>query len=341
MIAWAGVLSFVLAVIFTYFVRQLALRWSILDTPNSPRKIHKLPTPLLGGLSIFIAFTIVVVWLHQGYASVLFKDISSTAILGVSLGGLILMIGGYLDDRYNLEPKRQILWPIAAALLPIISGISVGSVTNPNGGMFQLIPALGAIVTFVWLLGMMYTTKLLDGLDGLVTGLGVIGSVVIFFLTQFTRFYQPSVGMLAIVFAGACLGFLMWNFHPAKIFLGEGGSLFIGYILGVLAIISGAKIATTLLIVGIPVLDVIWAVIRRIWQGRSIVSSDRAHLHHKLLDAGLNQTQAVLFLYVLALGFGVVALFLNTAGKLLALLVVILTMIILTSKIWSKILRVR
>ena len=340
----AFALSLVIALSLTPLVRRLAFKFGLVDYPDDERKLHFKPTALLGGLSVFVAFT-VVSWAYAWATPVLVgKDLPLKALVGLLVGGLFIMVGGYLDDRYRLTPKQQIIWPILAALAVIAAGIGVKVISNPWGGLLALdqwkieVLRLGGIpyyftvaadsLTFVWLLGMMYTTKLLDGLDGLATGVGAIGGLVIFGLTQFTPFYQPSVGLLGVILVGACLGFLFWNWHPAKIFLGEGGSLYIGFVLGVLGIISGAKIATTLLVMGIPILDVAWVIIRRLWwDKKSLAAADRRHLHHRLLDIGLTHRQAVVVLYALTATFGITSLFLRTEGKLWALSVLLLVMI--------------
>jgi UDP-GlcNAc:undecaprenyl-phosphate GlcNAc-1-phosphate transferase len=335
--------SFILTITATYFVRRYAVRAQVVDIPDSDRKIHSSPKPLLGGLAIYLSFTIALLTLAFFTNSIIGKDITIKAIIGLTLAGAIIMLGGYFDDKYKLSPGKQIIWPILAILVVIISGIGAKAISSPMGGLLHLdiwkieIIKLGGmpyyftvaadIFTFLWLLGMMYTTKLLDGLDGLATGIGAVGGLIIFGLTQFTPFYQPSVGMLAIIFAGACLGFLVWNWHPARIFLGEGGSLYLGFILGVLAIISGAKIATALLVMGIPILDVVWVVGRRIFlDKKSIAHADRKHLHYRLLDVGLSQKQAVVLLYFLTATFGVTSLFLRTQGKVIALFILLVVM---------------
>jgi len=341
----AFAVSLVIALSLTPWLRRLAVKWGVVDYPDSERKLHSMPMPLLGGGAIFIAFTITAFAWALNSDILLGKDLSLKALLGLTAGGLLIMIGGYLDDRYRLSPRQQIIWSILAALAVIVAGIGAQVITNPwGGGLIALdqwkieIIRLGGVpyyftvaadlLTFVWLLGMMYTTKLLDGLDGLASGIGAIGSLVIFGLTQFTPFYQPSVGLLAVILAGACLGFLVWNWHPAKIFLGEGGSLYIGFVLGVLAIISGAKIATTLLVMGIPILDVAWVIVRRLFfDKKSLAAADRGHLHHRLLDIGLSHRQAVAVLYALTALFGLTALFLGTWGKFLALGAMLLVMI--------------
>lgn len=324
-------LSFILSCGLTALARRAARRAGIVDVPDSPRKVHGQPTPLLGGLAIYLAFTAVAWLLAATPHGILGKDVSPRALLALSLAGASIMIGGYLDDRYHLRPACQLASPAVAILLTLAGGVRVQAVTNPlGGGLLHLGAAAAAVLTVLWLLGMMYTTKLLDGLDGLATGIGAIGSLIVFGLTQFTPFYQPSVGLLALTLAGACLGFLVWNWHPAKIFLGEGGSLYLGFMLGVLSIISGAKIATALLVMGIPILDVAWVIVRRIfWEKKSLAEADRKHLHYRLLDVGLSHRQTVLLLYLITASFGIASLFLRTQGKVIALSLVTVVMFLL------------
>ncbi len=323
--------SFIVAIVLTKVVRFWALKQVIIDIPDKLRKLHQFNTPLLGGIAIFLTFSLITIIFAFFTPYILGKSVSLRDILALIFGGFLLMIGGYLDDKYHQPPARQMLWPILASVVVIMAGINISVVTNPFGGdLIQLSAFISPLLTFLWLMGMMYTTKLLDGLDGLVSGIGAIGGLIIFGLTQFTPFYEPPVGLLAIIFAGACLGFLIWNWHPAKIFLGEGGSLYIGFILGILAIISGAKIATTLLVMGIPILDVVWVIVRRLfWEKKSLASADRKHLHHRLLDIGLSHRQAVIILYIITLFFGLISLFLRTEGKLITLGVLLAVMIIL------------
>ncbi len=323
--------AFTLSLLLTGVVRRVALARAVVDVPEAPRKLHSASTPLLGGLAIYLAFTAVVWVLALVPHALLGKDVSLGAVLALTLAGASLMLGGYLDDRYRLTPRRQLVTPTVAILLTLAAGIHVQVLSNPfGGGLIQLSAAVAEVLTVLWLLGMMYTTKLLDGLDGLATGIGAIGSLIIFGLTQFTPFYQPSVGLLSLALAGAALGFLVWNWYPAKIFLGEGGSLYLGFMLGVLSIISGAKIATALLVMGIPILDVAWVIVRRIfWDNKSLASADRKHLHYRLLDVGLTQRQAVVLLYGITAGFGITSLFLGTKGKVLALITAALVMFVL------------
>ncbi|MBI2427058.1 MAG: undecaprenyl/decaprenyl-phosphate alpha-N-acetylglucosaminyl 1-phosphate transferase [Candidatus Kerfeldbacteria bacterium] len=330
----AFLLAFGVAAALTPLVRRAALRWGIVDEPTGGRKIHTRATPLLGGLGVFGAFTLIVLGYTLATDQLFGGYLLPKHVAGLILGGAILMIGGYLDDRHHLRPSRQILFPIAASLVIIASGIGVEYIRNPFGEAIQLDAVKWAIFEWngvpysltlfadlfalVWLLGMMYTTKFLDGLDGLVPGVGVIGSVILFFLSLSKEVAQPETALLAIIFAGACLGFLVWNWHPAKIFLGEGGSLFVGFLLGVLAIISGAKVATALLVMGVPILDVLWVIVRRLWTRTSVAVGDRKHLHFRLLDAGLSHRAAVCVLYLITIAFGVSSLFLETSEKVKA-----------------------
>jgi UDP-GlcNAc:undecaprenyl-phosphate GlcNAc-1-phosphate transferase len=195
----------------------------------------------------------------------------------------------------------------------------VAKLTNPLGGFIVLAAPLSGLVVFPYLMGTTYATKLFDGLDGLVTGVSAIGALLIMSLALTSRYFQPDVALIAAIAAGAFVGFLPWNFHPAKIFLGEGGALFAGYLLGVLSVISGAKIAVVLMALGVAVVDAGWVILRRVfWEKRSFASGDRKHLHHRLLDAGFGQRTAVIFIWFISAAFGAATLILQSAGKLMA-----------------------
>ncbi len=347
------VVAVICSVLATIVIRRFAFKKNIVDRPeDSPeRKVQKKPIPLLGGGAIFISVSLVTAAYAFFTDQLLGGYMLPKYLVGIFIGGLLLMIGGYLDDRYNLSPYKQIIWPILACVSVIVSGIGIEYITNPFGGVLDLdtykiklltlggIPyylvLLADLFAFVWLMGLMYTTKFLDGLDGLVSGITTIGALVLFFLSINGSVAQPETALLAIIIAGASLGFLLFNFHPAKIFLGEGGSLYTGFMLGILAIISGAKIATALLIMGIPILDVAWVIIRRAFiEKRSPFSTaDKKHLHFRLLDIGFSQRQSVLLLYFVSLVFGITALVVGTEQKIIALLLVVVVMIILATSV--------
>jgi len=329
--------ALILAAIFTSLTRKIAFNLKIVDHPDvgpNKRKIHQRPTPLLGGIAIFGAYFILLFLFAPRFLA---GDLSWSHLLGFFGGGLIIIIGGILDDKYNLRPWQQIIFPLLAIGTVILGGVEITKITNPLGGVLDLtlLPLVSPLLIALWLLGLMYTTKLLDGVDGLVSGVSVIGGLVIFLFTFTTRYYQPDIAFAAILLAGVSAGFLIFNFNPAKIFLGEGGSLLLGYILGVLAIISGGKIAIALLIMGIPILDVAWTIIRRLLKGKNPFKfADREHLHHRFLALGLNQKETVIIFYLLSLIFGLSGLFLQSRGKFLALLILLGVMFLLVIGFW-------
>jgi len=325
-------------------MKKLATYYNIVDNPDSDRKKHTTATPLLGGIAIFIALSLS---LYIGREIILAGNLEVHHWLGVLIGGSFLMIGGLIDDIKKLSPAKQLIFPLLAAIAVVISGVGIEKITNPGGGFLYLdsfqIPiffwnnhtyyfnVIADSFTILWLLSMTYTTKLLDGVDGLVGSITVVGSLVIFLFTTTTRWLQPDIAFTALILAAACLGFLILNWHPAKIFLGEGGSLLLGFMLGVLSIISGGKIAIALLIMGIPVLDVIWTIIRRIFKHQSPFQADRHHLHFRLYDAGLGPRLTVLTFCLISLVFGLSGLFLQSKGKVYSLVGLFILMLILLS----------
>lgn len=327
------VTSLILTAILTLFIKKIALTFNIVDLPDSDseagRKIHKQATPLLGGIAIFVAYFILLFSFAPHFLS---GNLHWSHLIAFFLGALIIIIGGALDDKYNLRPSLQIIFPLLAIVALIIGGVQIEKITNPFGGYFSLesLLIIGPVLIAAWLLGMMYTTKLLDGVDGLVSGVSAIGGLIIFLFTLTTRYYQPDIAFAAILLTGAACGFLIFNWHPAKIFLGEGGSLLLGYVLGVLAIISGGKIAIALLILGLPLLDFGWTILRRLLARKNpFRSADKKHLHFRLLDLGFGQRRTVLIFYAFSLFFGLSGLFLQSKGKILAVSTLILIMIFL------------
>lgn len=345
------VAAFVTSGILTWLVKLAAVRFGIVDRPEAApaRKIHRRPIPLMGGLAIYLSFFLVVAIVAQAYGVVTGRFILPKYLWGIFLGATVLIAGGILDDRFHLSPRWQIIFPIVATLIVVASGIGIDVITNPFGGVVRLdsvqinlvrwhgvayqFSLWSDLLTFVWLMGMTYTTKFLDGLDGLVAGITTIGALAVFILSVRPPVLQSETANLALILAGACLGFLVWNWHPARVFLGEGGSLLTGFLLGTLAIIAGSKIATALLIMGIPILDVAWVIVRRAFiEHRSpFKTADRKHLHFRLLDVGWSHRGAVLFLYGLTAVFAATTIVFHGIQKVIALGVLALVMIILGS----------
>jgi len=335
----ACVLSFILTRVVIYCMQH----WQVVDRVDhtSERKIHTRTTPLGGGIPLYISFLVVAIVVYMVSGGGLYYGFDPRILWGLGIGGGILIIGGLIDDKYTLRPRFQIIPPLLAILVVIGFGIGLHMISNPFGGMIDLsaiqwsvgtwgtIVLFADILVFFWLIGMMFTTKFLDGLDGLATGIVFIGALTIYFVSMQPMWYDPNAGVLALIFAGACLGFLIWNFNPARIFLGEGGSLYIGFMLGALAIMSESKIAITLMVVGIPVIDVMRVIIVRIRRGAPVYVGDREHLHFRLLDSGLTHRQSVFFLYSISLLFGASALFLQAEYRLVALLLIGVLMILI------------
>jgi UDP-GlcNAc:undecaprenyl-phosphate GlcNAc-1-phosphate transferase len=220
-----------------------------------------------------------------------------------------------------------------AALVVVAFGIGIDFITNPIGGIYLLnqyqIPiiiagttyhftVLADLFTIVWVIGIINVVNFLDGIDGLAAGIAAITGIVLFFLSLAPNINQPATALLAITLAGCSLGFLVFNFNPAKIFMGDAGSHFLGFSIALLAIFSGGKIATAFLVLGFPILDGLWVAINRIFKKRSPFLADKTHLHHRLLELGISQRQTVLFLYFLCACFGIISLFLKSKGKLIA-----------------------
>lgn len=324
---WAFILALGLSLLLVPFMMFISKTFGILDNPDGKKKLHLRAMPLLGGGAIFIAFFVVGFIFRD---SILIGNLEYSHLWGVFIGALIIMIGGVLDDKYNLSPAKQIIFPVLAVVSVIVGGVGIEKISNPLGSYIYIPYIIGSIMIALWLLGMMYTTKLLDGVDGLVSGVSLIAAVVIFLFTLTTKYYQPDMALASAILAGAILGFLVFNFPPAKIFLGEGGSLLTGFLLGVLAIISGGKIAIALLVMGLPIMDVAVIIVRRLMKGKNPFRfADRGHLHHRLLDSGLTPLKTILVFYTISLSFGLSALFLQSKGKLWALIVLALLMLFL------------
>lgn len=336
--------AFALTIIMTMVIRRYALAQGVVDDPSGKaRKIHKQPIPLLGGLAIFIG-VFVTTLLALSFGALSGSVIEVKHLVGLLLGGAWLVIGGVFDDKYDLKPKQQIVWPIAAVVTTILFGIGIESVSNPFGGEekqlfldsfdfvlfhFNDLPYKltfpADIFTFVWLMAMIYASKFFDGLDGLVSGITIIGSLAIFFTSLLPHINQPQTAMLSMIVAGSFAGFLIFNFNPASIFLGEGGSTLAGFLLGALAIIAESKVSTTLIVMALPLLDLLWAVTRRtLIEKSSPTKADKKHIHHRLLESGLSQKQAVLLLYGWVVTLGGFAWFYQSSGTQLALTLTII-----------------
>jgi len=300
-------IALVVAIIATPLSITLAKRWGAIDYPGG-RRIHLQPIPRLGGLAIYTAFWLAVI-LIQGW---------DRQYWGLFLGSSLIFLVGIWDDIRGMRPLLKLLWQSLAAVILLFFdfGISFGSLP-----LFAEISTLGiygvyvgAFLTVFWVVGLVNTVNISDGLDGLAAGI-CFGAALLLFWSAY-RTGQVSSAALTLALAGATLGFLFFNFHPAKVFMGDSGSMFLGYVIGGISIMGLLKTATVLglvfplLVLGMPLTDMVFAIIRRKWKGHSIAKADRGHLHHRLLDAGLSQRRAVFLLYAMSACFGLAAVLL-------------------------------
>ena len=312
-----------LTVVLVPAVRRFAIKVGAVDQPGG-RRVHQSPTPRLGGIAITASILLVIVGtvllapdqLHFVDQTVAGVDRN---LVGVIVGIIILLATGIWDDLHDLNPWLKLGLQTLAALAVVAFGVQIKWISNPLGGLNIIIGSWTYLLVPLWLLLMMNVMNWFDGLDGLTSGLSVIAAVIIVFLSLEPTVNQPATAWLAAIVAGAALGFLPWNWFPAKIFMGDSGSMVLGFLLGVFAIISGAKFATAALVLGIPILDAVWVIGRRILTGQNPMQADRKHLHHRFLDAGFHPRTAVLTLYAIAAAFGTIALRSGTAGKVHAL----------------------
>ncbi len=326
----APALALLLGYVLTPQVRVLAQKIGAMDYPD-PRKVHSGAMPRLGGLAVYLAFVTAVL---------LFRDITPQ-VLGLLAGATLVVLVGVVDDVRGLSPRVKLAGQIAAALVVLPFGIEVHYLTNPLNGQMIYLGLLSIPVTVFWVVAVTNAINLIDGLDGLAGGVSCIAALTMAAVawTQWTRFGvsdMPQMIVLALTLVAAVAGFLRYNFHPAKIFLGDTGSMFLGYTLGVMAIMSLTKSATAvsvfipLVILGVPLLDTLFAILRRCYQHKPIFQPDRQHLHHQLLAMGLNHRQAVLVIYGLSafLGLNAVVLNLVTNDQALVLLTILAVTVI-------------
>lgn len=317
-------LSLVVSLAFTPIAQKLSHRLDIVAVPGGRRK-HSGRIPKLGGIPLFCAFLVSGLFV---YGVQPMSSIDATYLRGILVGALFLFGASLLDDYYDLPWWVQYGILASATFIAFRHDLIFETFTLPGVGIINLnqdFPRLALLfvplLTLLWISGMMVTVNWLDGLDGLATGIGIIAILLIFghslSLAQITS--QWSIAIFPLALAGGLIGFLFFNFAPAKIFLGSAGAYLIGFGIATLALIAPAKIATALLVMGIPILDVIWQIQNRIRQGKSPFSGDRGHLHFRLSDLGYDTKVIVVGYYTVSAAFGAIALFAPGIWKLVML----------------------
>lgn len=336
--------SFLISLTITPLIIRLYQRRGWLDDPQKqthPKVVHRYPVPRGGGIAVFTAVFLTSLW---------FLPIDQH-LAGILAGGLILMLAGVFDDLYNLNPYLRLGLGLLAAAIVVGAGIGIAYVSNPLvpgtvidlsrpqlpvyfWGESRTIWLVADLLALVWIVGVTNFVNWAKGLDGQLPGIVVIAALVIGALSL--RFAgdvtQWPVIILAFILAGAYLGFLPYNFYPQKIMPGYGGGSLAGYFLAVLAILAGAKLATAILVLGVPLIDAVYTVLRRLLSGRSPVWGDRGHLHHKLMDLGWGKRRIAGFYWLVSAILGLIALNLNSRQKLYTL--ALLGVIIGASLLW-------
>ena len=318
-------LSFLLALILTPLAGWLGRRWGLVDRPGG-RRAHRGEIPRTGGIALFGAFTITLLLaflLFRRWLPASTDPNETTRLAGLLVGSTFAFIFGLVDDKHELSWRGQITVQLVCSAIAIVALIFIERVNNPFSANQIVFPDLIVwALTAFWFLGAMNTVNWLDGLDGLAAGVAAILSAVLVAHMLFRADPpQLSVAVLPLALLGATLGFLPFNFNPARIFMGSSGSYFLGFAVAALGIIGGARMATVLMVLGLPIVDVAWLIWRRRRRGQSAGQGGRDHLHFRLLDLGLGQRQIVLGYYAFCAAFGLLALSIGPRiYKLLALL---------------------
>ena len=305
--------ALVIALAVTPLVKGFAVKIGAIDVPRDNRRVHKEPIPRLGGLAIFIAFV---------FSVVIFAEID-IEIQGVLLGSLLIVLVGVVDDIIPLKASHKFLAQIVAAAIPVFHGITIDLVSNPNVfGYSEYLP-LGMLtipITIFWIVGITNAVNLIDGLDGLAVGVSTISSLTMLLVALLVT-ADLNVALVLAALAGACLGFMPYNLNPAKIFMGDTGALLLGYLLATMSILGLFKFyaiisfAVPFMALALPILDTLFAIVRRLLKGQSPMAPDRGHFHHRLLDFGFTQKQAVFIIYLISGFLGMIAVTMTSSGQ--------------------------
>lgn len=318
----ALVIAAVVSFAVTPLVKILSVKWGAIDVPKDDRRMHDHPIPRMGGLAIFLGFLI---------ATLLLVPLD-TPRKGMLLGAVVIVILGVFDDKYALPARLKFVVQIAAALIAALAGNRITVLSNPNIFSDNPVWVLGWLswpVTILWIVAVTNAVNLIDGLDGLACGVSSISSLSMLVIALLVSETDVAVVMAAL--AGACIGFLPFNFHPAKIFMGDTGATFLGYIMATMSVQGMFKMYNLIsfivpfLVLGLPIFDVTFAVFRRIAHGQSPMTPDRGHIHHRLIDMGFSQKQAVGVLYLVSaiLGLSAVVLTVTKVSRVVVFLIAV------------------
>lgn len=320
--------------LITPLVIRYAPRMRAMDQPDEGRRVHRQPIPRTGGLAVAAAFLGIGLLglaaneiFHFAPPLRLVRGPQVAALFGGVAVGAVL---GFLDDRYQLRARWQLLGQLGLAAIAVAAGILIDNMVNPLGGApLRFDGAVAVAVTTLWIVGMINSVNFVDGLDGLSTGIALIAAATLGIISLAVPPIQPAVAVLCALLAGSLLGFLPYNFYPARVFIGTAGVFVVGYALAILSVLGTAKVTVALLVLGVPIIDTFWIIIRRMASRRSPFSADRGHFHHRLLDLGLTHRGAVLLIYGLCGVLAALSLLLASArdgarGQLTAFLIIVI-----------------
>ena len=316
-VAAALIVALIVALVATPVVKSLAFKMGAMDVPKDNRRMHDHPIPRMGGLAIFLGFLLSVL---------LFAEITPQ-LRGMLLGSVIIVVLGIFDDIYSLPAMFKFVVQIVAALVAVFSGNVIQTLSNPNIFSSDLYWDLGVLsipVSVIWIVAITNAVNLIDGLDGLACGVSTISSMTLLVISLVVSDAPAAILMAAL--AGSCIGFLPYNLNPAKIFMGDTGSTFLGFVLATVSIQGLFKsyaiisFAVPFLMLGLPIFDTSFAILRRLAKGQSPMTPDRGHIHHRLIDMGFSQKQAVAVLYVISAILGLSAVVLTTNNAMKAML---------------------
>jgi len=315
-------LAFALAAAATPLVGLWARRLGMLDVPGG-RRVHPRPIPRPGGLAIAVAFgsAIFAFWLVDrvaGHPFLIPEEARSSRFTLTAIAALLGMGIGLIDDMLDLRARWQFLGLLVVAAVIVVAGIHIDFVNDPlSDRLVELAFPVAVAFTMFWIVGMNIALNFIDGLDGLAAGVAAIAALTLGGLALLPQVSEPFVAWMAFTLAGAVAGFLLFNFHPARLFLGTTGVAFLGTMLAVLSIFGTAKVAAALLVLGVPIIDTFYVLVRRMVSGHPPFAPDRGHFHHRLLDVGLTHQQAVLLIYLMTAALGSLA-FMTTGRAQLA-----------------------
>lgn len=311
----------------TPLVKKMAVKIGAVDIPKDNRRMHNKPIPTIGGVAIYIGFIIVML---------LKKSLVTDAQWGLMCGATIVLIGGVLDDKYDLRPWQKLIFQISAAVCLLVAGVKIEVLTNPFGSGFSSID-IGKLyipLTILWVVGLTNAINFIDGLDGLAAGVALISTLTILIISILE--HRVEAAYMTAILSGSILGFLPYNFNPASIFMGDTGAQLLGFILAAISIDGTVKSATAIAIsvpilaLGLPIFDTLFAMVRRKVNGKPMMQGDRGHLHHRLLDMGMSQRKAVIIMYLISAALGgisIIAMIVSSKNSYFLLAVVILIIV--------------